>query len=130
MRYRVRVLRAQKADRLVHAIDEEDAAAKVREEIDRPYGFIGRWDTVSTEVEVLAEESALPQAVGALADGTPLLLSVKDAAKHLGISYSAMYELINRGEIEHVRLGRRMYVSRDAMKHFIEVNSHRGYWRP
>jgi excisionase family DNA binding protein len=110
-------------------VDEEDAAAKVRDEVERPYGFMGRWQTVSTDIEVLAEESTLPQAVGPIGDG-PLLLSVKDAAKHLGVTYNAMYDLINRGEIEHLRLGRRMYVSRDAMTHFIEVNSHRGYWRP
>ena len=129
MRYRVRVLRGQKADRVVSAVDEDDAIKKVREELDKPYGYLGRWETVSTEVEILAEEPALSTAPPPLGESA-LMLPLKDAARHLGVSYGSLYELVNRGEIDHVRLGRRMYIARDALQRFIEANTHRGYWRP
>ena len=129
MRYRVRVFRTQKADRLVNAVDEEDALRKVREELERPYGYFGRWEDVNTDVEILAAESAVPNAPGPIGEGA-LLLSIADAAAHLGIKQGAMRELINTGEIDHVRVGRRMYVARTALEKFIETNSHRGYWRP
>jgi excisionase family DNA binding protein len=129
VRYRIRVVRAQKIDRTIRAIDEDDAARKLSEELARPYGYIGQWETVSTDIEVLAAESSLPAAPGPLAEGA-LLLALKDAATHLGISRSAMYELVNRGEVEHVRVGSRMYIARQALLDFITANSHRGYWRP
>jgi excisionase family DNA binding protein len=56
-------------------------------------------------------------------DGGPLLLSVKDAAKHLGVSYGLLYEMINRGEVPHVRLGKRILISRENLKNFIEENT-------
>jgi excisionase family DNA binding protein len=68
-----------------------------------------------------AEASVETRAFGV--DGGPLLLSVKDAAAHLGISRGLMYQLLNRGEIESVRIGQRRVVSREAMNRFIETNS-------
>ena len=44
-------------------------------------------------------------------DGS-FLLSVKAASKHLGLSAAVVYELINRGEIAHVMIGSRRYISR------------------
>lgn len=55
------------------------------------------------------------------------LLSIKAAAKHLGISYGTLYELINRGEIAHVMIGSRRYVSREQLNDFISANTHTGY---
>jgi hypothetical protein len=38
-----------------------------------------------------------------------------------------LYELINRGEIAHVLLRSRRYISRDQINAFIEANTHTGY---
>ena len=51
---------------------------------------------------------------------------IKDAARHLGISHSALYELVSTAEIPHVAIGRRKYVSRDDLKAFIESHTHLG----
>lgn len=130
MRYRIRVYRAQKADRVVNAVDEDDAIRKVRQELQRPYGYLGRWEDVNTDVEIVAAEPTLPNAPPILGEGGSLLMSIKDAAAHLGVNQSAMRELVSRGKIDHVRLGKRIYIARDAMHQFIDANGHRGYWRP
>jgi excisionase family DNA binding protein len=70
------------------------------------------------------ETSVETRAVGV--DGGPLLLSVKDAAAHLGISRGLMYELLNRGDMESLRIGPRRLVSREAINRFIETNSGSG----
>lgn len=44
VRYKVVVTRVQVAERFVRATSEEDAAAKVQEEFDRPYGYFGSWN--------------------------------------------------------------------------------------
>lgn len=53
MRYRIRITRAQAAERVVSAKDEDSALDKVRQELAQPYGFFGRWETVTTEAEVV-----------------------------------------------------------------------------
>jgi excisionase family DNA binding protein len=121
MRYRIRAVRAQAAERVVRASDEEAAVRKVQDELTQPYGFFGRWETLSQEIEVIGVESSLPGTPVA-PDGGPLLLSVQEAAKYLGISRALVYELVNAGEIESVQLGRRRLVSRDAIRRFIESN--------
>src|ERR1700674_2900226 len=124
MRSRFRIIRTQTAERSIRASDEDAAMQKVREELGQPYGFLGRWENAALEVELLSVDSGVeiqPQAV----DGGPLLLSVKDAATHLGISRGLMYELLNTGEIESLRIGKRRLISRDALHRFVETNSHR-----
>ena len=121
----MRVVRAQVAERAVRATDEEAATRKVQDELAQPYGFIGRWETTAVEVEVIGIEPALGSP-GEAVEGGPLLLSVQEAAKHLGVSRSLMYELINTGEIESLHLGRRRLVSREAINRFIETNSRAG----
>jgi excisionase family DNA binding protein len=54
-------------------------------------------------------------------------MSIKDAAGHLGITTGRLYELVNAGEIDHVRVGRRTYVSRAALTKFIETHTRSGY---
>jgi excisionase family DNA binding protein len=97
----------------------------VQHEIAQPYGFLGRWETTSLEVEVVAVEPSVPGTPTA-PDGGPLQLSVQEASKYLGISRGLMYELISAGEIASVHLGRRRLVSRDAINRFIEENSRAG----
>lgn len=127
MKFTVMVTRVQVAQRSVHAADEESAARKVQEEFDRPYGYFGTWKTVGSEVEVTEKESVLSEIPSALSADGSLLLSLKEAGKALGISYSTIYEMVNRGDLEHVLLGSRKYIAREALLRFIEDNTHRGF---
>jgi excisionase family DNA binding protein len=56
-----------------------------------------------------------------------MLLSIKDAAKALGISYSTLYQM-NHGDVEWVAIGSRKYVARGALMEFIKANTHKGYY--
>jgi excisionase family DNA binding protein len=122
VRFRIRAIRAQVAERTVRAPDEEAAVRKVQEELAQPYAFLGRWETTALEVEIVGVEASLP-GVPTGVDGGPLLLSVQEAAKHLGISRGLVYELVNSGEIESIHLGRRRLISRDAINRFVESHS-------
>src|SRR6266705_851003 len=96
MRYWIRVTRVQVAERSVLAMDKD------RAELDQPYGFFGRWETTATEAEIVAvepREGVTPTIPG---EGS-LLMSIKDAAAHLRLPYSRLYELVNAGEIDHVK---------------------------
>ena len=128
MRFRVRINRVQILERSVTATDEEAAVKKIEAELDRPYGLFGPWNTQATEIEILGQEPSIGTSVGPVGDG-PMLLSIKDAAKHLGISYGTLYQLLNGGELEYVRLGRRKLISRAALNRFIETNTTTGYTR-
>ncbi len=118
MKYRVQVVRTQVAERFVRATDEDAALDKIHEELARPYGLFVSWDTRAVE---FGEVEAIPTTIGPTSpvDGGPLLLSVKDAATHLGIARSKMYELINSGEIASVHIGSRRLVSREALNAFV-----------
>jgi excisionase family DNA binding protein len=126
MRYNFRIIRTQTLEHSIRARDEDSALQQVREELTKPYGFIGRWEDAALDVELVGtdDDNIVTNAQG-LATGEPLLLSVVGAAEHLGISRSLMYELLNRGDIDSVRLGRRRLVSRDAINRFIaQSDSH------
>ena len=128
MRYKVVVTRVQVAERFVRAPSEEAAAGKIQEEFERPYGYFGSWKTTHSEIDVIeAEETTVIGPTHLSADG-PLLLSIKDAAKALGISYSTLYQMLNQGDIEFVVIGRRKYIARDKLLEFIERNTHKGYY--
>jgi len=63
---------------------------------------------------------SLPQgAVDTLADG-PLLLGALEVARLLGIGRTKVYELIVRGELPIVRIGRCVRVSRSHLAVWIE----------
>lgn len=128
MKYKVVVTRVQVAERWVRATDEEHAAQKVQEEFDRPYGYFGAWKTTASEVEVVEAEQTTVIRPNLLSETGPMLLSLKDAGAALGIPYSAVYELTNKGELEHTRIGSRKYVSRESLMDFIKQNTHRGYY--
>jgi len=57
-----------------------------------------------------------------------MLLSVKDSASAVGISYSMMYSLISEGEIEWTQVGSRKCISRESSMTFIKDNTHKGYY--
>jgi hypothetical protein len=113
MRYKVVVTRVQVAERFVRAPGEEEAAAKVQEEFERPYGYFGSWKTTSSEIDVIEAEKTTVIGPTHLSDTGPLLLSLKDAAGALGISYSTLYQMMSQGDIEWVAIGRRKFVSRE-----------------
>jgi excisionase family DNA binding protein len=49
-------------------------------------------------------------------DNTRLTLTVEEAAQLLGISRALAYELVGRGELPSIRLGRRIVVPRHALE--------------
>lgn len=122
MRFQMRVSRVQTTERSISATDQEAAIEKLRVELDKPYGFLGSWKTEGYEVEVLSVESRIDGVPGSVGDG-PRLLSIKAAAGHLGVSPSSLYELVRTGEIEHIRVGRRLLISRESINRFIETNT-------
>lgn len=130
MRYKVIVSRVQTAERFVRAVTEEDAIRKIQDELDRPYGFLGQWTTVDTGMDIV--EAVSPMSGGDYPpqlnqrDGS-YMLSLKAAGKYLGLSYSSLYQLVIAGEIEHVMVGSRRYITRDQIADFIAANSHKGY---
>jgi excisionase family DNA binding protein len=128
MRYKIVVSRVQTAERHVRAISEEEAIRKVQDELERPYGFLGGWKTTGTDMDIVSIDSVLDDRVPAQvsAEGS-FLLSVKAASRHLSLSTSVLYELIKRGEIAHVTVRSRRYISRDQINAFIEANTHTGY---
>ncbi|MGW5643710.1 helix-turn-helix domain-containing protein [Saccharopolyspora sp. NPDC003762] len=128
MRYKVVVTRVQVAERFVRAPSEEEAAAKVQQEFDRPYGYFGSWKTTSSEVDVVEAEQTTVIGPTHLSPDGPMLLSIKDAAKALGISYSTLYQMTSKGDIEHVAVGSRKFISREKLKTFIDQNTHQGYY--
>jgi excisionase family DNA binding protein len=113
---------------VVSATDEENALRKIQEELAKPYGFFGRWETKAVDLEVVSAETRIGEVSGAVPADRPLLLSVNAAAKVLGVSRTSLYQMMTAGEIEHVRIGRRVLVARSALVQFIEVNSRSGYY--
>lgn len=127
MRYKVVVTRVLVAEKWVRATDEEDAARKVQEEFAKPYSYFGNWETKASEVEIIEAEQTTVIHPSKLSESGPMLLSLKDAAAALGIPYSALYELTNRGDIEYTKMGSRKYIQRESLMNFIATNTHRGY---
>lgn len=50
----------------------------------------------------------------------PLTVSVVDAAQLLGISRALAYELVARGDLPSLRLGRRIVIPRRALEALVE----------
>ena len=69
VRYKVVVTRVQVAERFVRAPSEEEAAAKVQEEFDRPYGYFGSWKTTSSEIDIVEAEQTTVIGPASLAHG-------------------------------------------------------------
>jgi excisionase family DNA binding protein len=53
-----------------------------------------------------------------------LTLTVEEAAALLGISRTLAYELIARGDLPCVRLGRRIVISRRALVRMVDGSDH------
>jgi excisionase family DNA binding protein len=94
-------------------------------EFDRPYGYFGSWRTTSSEVNVIEAEQTTVIGPAHLSNDGPYLLSIKDASKALGISYSTLYQMTAQGDIEWVMIGSRKYISRESLMDFIMTNTHK-----
>ena len=46
---------------------------------------------------------------------TPLLLSLKEAARSIGVCRATFYELLNQGLIESVKIGTRRLIVQDSL---------------
>jgi excisionase family DNA binding protein len=51
-----------------------------------------------------------------------LTMTVTEAAKVLGISRTLAYEMVQRGELPHLRLGRRLVVPVPALERLLGVD--------
>jgi excisionase family DNA binding protein len=69
--------------------------------------------------------SSPTRAIGSSTDalGQPLLVTVEEAARLLGIGRTTMFELIGSGEVKSIRLGRRRLIARRSLEHFVDENS-------
>lgn len=54
-----------------------------------------------------------------------LVYTVDETAALLGISRTLAYELVARGELAHVRLGRRIVVPRVALERLLDLDNSR-----
>jgi excisionase family DNA binding protein len=50
----------------------------------------------------------------------PLLLSVRDAARRLGVGRDFTYRLVREGRLAHLSVGRRMLIPVAALERWIE----------
>ncbi|MDO8751299.1 MAG: helix-turn-helix domain-containing protein [Dehalococcoidia bacterium] len=55
----------------------------------------------------------------------PLVMSVKDAGKLLGLGRQGSYEAVHRGEIPVIHIGRRLLVPRAALMRMLEEAGHK-----
>jgi excisionase family DNA binding protein len=131
MRYTITISRVQTATRHVRAASEEDARKKIEDELSRPYGFLGAWQTVAQDLDLVAIESPLGDQPlpdhAALKDEGGFVLSVKATARFLGVPEATIRKLVNDGEMKHVRFGQRIYITRDQINDFLQANTHAGY---
>jgi hypothetical protein len=74
VRYKIIVRRVQTAERHVRAADEEAAAQKIQAELDRPYGFLGAWQTIDTDLDIAESENPLSGLPPQLTDQNGALL--------------------------------------------------------
>jgi excisionase family DNA binding protein len=120
------ITRVQTSELSVNAVDEAAAVERVRSELERPFGSLRSWRDQDYQVTV-AEVVRRIGDVELASDSSPLVYDIKGAAEQLGISRSTLHELLRNGEIEHVRVGRRVMISRRALEGFVEAHSRMGY---
>ncbi len=68
-------------------------------------------------------QCAIPEEV-ARVQPKRLVFSVREAAAVLGIGKDLCYELIGRGELPHLRLGKRVVVPIRALTEFVDAVDH------
>src|SRR5262249_1024726 len=97
MRYTITISRVQTATRHVRDASEEEARKKVEDELSRPYGFLGAWQTVAQDFDLVAIESPLGDRPlpdhAALKDDGGFVLSIKATARFLGVPEGTIRKL-------------------------------------
>jgi excisionase family DNA binding protein len=126
MRFKFVATRVETVERWIRATDEEDATRKAREELERPFAFIGEWQAQAVEVRIVASDSAVPGGSATVELPEGKMLRLKDAAATLGISYGTLHKLVTTGEIEHTKVGSRILISRESLDAFVKQNTRRG----
>ncbi|MCL6521394.1 MAG: helix-turn-helix domain-containing protein [Firmicutes bacterium] len=58
-------------------------------------------------------------------DGEPLVLTVAEVARLLRVGQTTLRQALKRGDIPHVRLGRRILIRRDALFAWMEEREQR-----
>lgn len=129
MRYKAVITRVQVVERWIKATDEEDAAIKIREEFEKPYAYVGHWETKASEVEIVDAVPTTAPSPSVLDESGAMLLSLRDAASAIGVPYSALYKLTNQGAIQFIPIGSRRYIPRQALADFIQANTRSGLTR-
>lgn len=76
----------------------------------------------SVSVSVLADKEEL---LVTESNERPLVYTVTQTAALLGISRTHAYELVARGDLAHVRLGRRIVVPRHSLERLLDVVAER-----
>ncbi len=76
-------------------------------------------------VHVRQQDEPLVQR-GAGSRPEPLLLSAEQAAERLNIHRATLYDLIGRGELRSVKIGRRRLIPPSALDEFIATNLREG----
>lgn len=128
MKFEVKITRVQVATRYVTATDQEAAAEKIRAQMEEnPYRMYANYETVGTEIEVTRVEEQRTVTPLQIDREGPLLISLADAARATGISYSQLGQLAAQGGIEQVKVGSRRYLKRKSLLEFIDRNTHRGW---
>lgn len=65
-------------------------------------------------------DAVTPLVESASVENQTLLVTIEEAARLLGIGRTTMFELIGRGELKSVRLGRRRLIARRQLESFVE----------
>ena len=55
--------------------------------------------------------------------GDPILLKVEEAAKLLQVSRDTIYEMVHRGEMPHIKIGRIIRIPRTGLERWVTVES-------
>jgi len=123
MKFKVVVTRVETTEQWVRASDEESAIRKIEEELTRSYAFIGSWEIQANEIRITEVEQTVRVTPPDPLDPNQRLMTLKDAAKAMSVSYSSLYGMARRGEIEHTKVGSRYYMSRESLDSFIRNNT-------
>lgn len=75
-------------------------------------------------VEFASKRVRKPEVVKNDGSGPGGRLTVKEAAKYMGVSVTYIYTRCRSGEIPHLKLGRKYYVYKDDIDQHLEVNMH------
>lgn len=54
-------------------------------------------------------------------DYQQITMSAQDAARYLGISYWLITQMVKKGEIPHIRLGKKIFFRKQTLDQFMDV---------